>query len=230
MARLPRLFAASQPQHVIQRGLQGQPIFSDDTDYLLFTQLLRDAVREHNLAVHAYVLMPNHLHLLVTPPDALATGKVLQAVGRRYVLHFNRKTGRSGSLWDGRYRSTLIDPARYLFFCSRYIELNPVRAGLVSEAKDYRWSSYAHHIGLQPNPLLTDHALYWALGNTPFERQGRYRALFEQELDAHALQQLRDATNKGWAWGDEAFLDQIGTASNRRLSPLAKGRPIRTPP
>jgi putative transposase len=246
MARLPRLYVAGQTQHIIQRGHNGQVIFTDDDDYQLFTELLRNAVREYELAVHAYVLMPNHLHLLATPTHEQAAGLVMQSVGRRYVIHFNRKSKRKGSLWEGRYRSTLIESERYLFFCSRYVELNPVRAGLVSDPGDYRWSSYAHHVGirpesrlslpppsltqpeLRPNPLVTDHPLYWALGNTPFERQGRYRALFDQALTEDEINALRSATNKGWAFGSPAFLSQVQPMSNRRASPMPKGRPPKT--
>ncbi len=225
MARLARLYVPKQPQHIIQRGLNQQTIFSDDADYLLFSDLLRNASREHALAIHAYVLMPNHVHLLATPADERTVGRVLQSIGRRYVHHFNRKQQRTGSLWESRYRSTLIDSDHYFFFCSRYIELNPVRAGAVSDPKDYPWSSYTHHIGLRPNPLISDHAQYWALGNTPFERQGRYRALFDQTLSEQELAQLREATNKGWAFGSEKFITELGELSNRRAAPLAKGRP-----
>ncbi len=225
MARLPRLFAPDQPQHVIQRGNNCQAIFHDEADYHRFLEFLGGAIREHSVALHAYVLMSDHIHLLATPSGPTSLARVMQSVGRRYVRYFNDRTTRSGTLWEGRYKSTLIDSERYLMVCSRYIELNPVRAGIVEVPQAYPWSSFAHHAGLTANPLITDHAQYWSLGNTPFERQAAYRLLFEQELSAEQLTRIRDSTNKGWALGSEGFTGALLGKANRRVTPLPKGRP-----
>jgi putative transposase len=201
MARLPRLAAAGLPHHVIQRGNDRQAVFREDADYMRYLGWLREVASAQGLAVHAYVLMPNHVHLLVTPPTDSALSKAMQSLGRRYVRWFNDKYGRTGTLWEGRFRASVIDADRYLLACSRYIELNPVRAGIVAAPELYRWSSCAHHAGMRVDPLVTDHPLVWALGNTPFERQLAYRRLFEADLAPEVLDALRSATNRGRALG-----------------------------
>lgn len=219
MARLPRLAAAGLPHHVIQRGNDRQSVFREDPDYARYLGWLREVAATHGLALHAYVLMPNHVHLLVTPPTDAALSKAMQSLGRRYVRWFNDKYGRTGTLWEGRFRSTVIDADRYLLACARYIELNPVRAGIVNSPELYRWSSYAHHAGVLVDPLVTDHPLVWALGNTPFERQLAYRRLFEVDLAAEFLQSLRSATNRGRALG----LSSDG--GKTMTQPRPRGRP-----
>lgn len=230
MARLPRLYAPGQPQLILQRSLRGEIIFRSDSDYRLFQEFMLDAVREHRLSVHAYVLMPDHLILLATPADALGVSHVMQSLGRRYVRHFNHATGRAGTLWEGRFRSTLIDAGHYLLPCSQFIETCPVRSGHVAEPASWTWSSHAHHIGHTQNPLILDHLRYWELGNTPFERQAAYRTLFDQPLPEHLVVEISDAMHKGWALGDTAYLEQIGKLANRRLAPLHKGRPRKAHP
>lgn len=197
MARLPRLAAAGYPHHVIQRGNDRQAVFRETADYARYVDWLREIAAGHGVAVHAYVLMPNHVHLLATPPTEQALSKLMQSLGRRYVRWFNDKYGRSGTLWEGRFRSTVIEADRYLLACSRYIELNPVRAGIVNSPELYRWSSYAHHVGLLVDPLVTDHPLVWALGNTPFERQSAYRRLFDADLPSEVIDAVRASTNRG---------------------------------
>lgn len=172
MARLPRLVVPGQPHHVIQRGNDRQPIFHDEQDYSAFLKWLREAAKIFKIAIHAYVLMPNHIHLLVTPADTVGLGKLMQWVGRYYVPYFNQRYSRVGTLWQGRYRATVIDSEKYFLTCSRYIELNPLRAGMVERPDQYVWSSYVHHAGIKSDPYITDHPLYWALGNTP-ELRGR---------------------------------------------------------
>jgi putative transposase len=226
MARLPRLFAADQPQHIIQRGNNRQAIFHDDADCQRYLGMLSDAIHEHGLHLHAYCLMPNHVHLLATPKAEQSIALVMQALGRRYVRYFNARTKRTGTLWEGRYRSTIIDSEAYFLTCSRYIEMNPMRAGLVDTPAAYPWSSYSHHAGLTHNILITDHPLYWALGNTPFERQGAYLALFEDGLSPAQLSLIRDATNKGWVLGGTDFAQKLEGKTNRRAFKMAKGRPI----
>lgn len=226
MARLKRLFAPGEAQHIIQRGNNRQAIFQDEADFQRFLDLLREAAQQYKLAIHAYVLMPNHLHLLATPAESSSVAQVMQAVGRRYVRYFNAKTGRTGTLWEGRYKSTILDSERYLLLCSRYIELNPVRASLVEAPEAYPWSSHAHHVGLVRNPLITDHAIYWALGNMPFDRQAAYKRLFEHGVSSEQLQRIREATNKGWVLGSDAFAEGLNAKSNRRTTRLSPGRPV----
>jgi len=225
MARLARLYVPDQPQHVILRGLDQQPAFVDDQDYELFIDCLKAAARDHHLAVHAWVLMPGAVQLLATPSDEASLPKAMQAVGRRYVAHFNRRYARRGTLWEGRYRATVIEGDRYFLLASRVVELAPVRNRLVTTAEDYRWSSYRHHIGLTVDSLITDHPLYWALGNTPFERQRAYRELCEQPLDERETTQLMQATLKGWVLGSESYREWASRTANRRVSPLPRGRP-----
>jgi len=225
MARLARLYVPDQPQHVILRGLDQQPAFVDDQDYELFIDCLKAAARDHHLAVHAWVLMPGAVQLLVTPSDESSLPKAMQAVGRRYVAHFNRRYARRGTLWEGRYRATVIEGERFFLLASRVVELAPVRNHLVTAAEDYRWSSYRHHIGLTVDSLITDHPLYWALGNTPFERQRAYRELCEQPFDERETTQLMQATLKGWVLGSDTYREWASRTANRRVSPLPRGRP-----
>ncbi len=225
MARLPRLVVPNQPHHIIQTGNDRQPIFRDADDYTGFLAWLREAAKRFRVAVHAYVLMPNHLHLLVSPSDETGLGRMMQWVGRHYVPYFNTKYQRVGTLWQGRYKAVVIDSEQYFLLCSRYIELNPVRSGLTSLATDYPWSSIAHHVGSRPDPLITDHPLYWALGNTPFDREAAYRALVDQGLSAEEVIALSEATLKGWPLGSEKFKTLLAKQVNRRVSPAKRGRP-----
>jgi putative transposase len=174
--------------------------------------------------------MPNHVHLLLTPPDATAVGRTMQAIGRRYVRWFNDRHARTGALFEGRYRSTVVEADRYLLACMRYIELNPVRAGLVQGPEQFPWSSYRHHAGLAADPAITDHALYWSLGNTPFERQAAYMRLFEQGPEAPELDRIRAATHGGWALGEYGFATEIGRKTARRLLRRRAGRPPKIGP
>ena len=225
MARLPRLVVPHQAHHVIQRGNNRQAIFHDDEDYRAFLKWLRESARQFKVALHAYVLMPNHLHLLVTPTDEAGLGKMMQWVGRYYVPYFNHKYQRTGTLWQGRFRATVIDSERYFMTCSRYIELNPVRAELVSDPAAYSWSSCAHHTGRNSDPYITDHPLFWSLGNTPFEREAAYKALIEQALTVDDMQSLQDATYKGWALGSDQFKARLERQVQRRVQPGKRGRP-----
>lgn len=224
MARLPRLYVPGLPHHVIQRGNNKTRIVIDDDDTHFLLSTLREAAREHALAIHAYVVMPDHFHLVATPADEGALSRTLQALGRRYVSRFNRRHGRTGTLWEGRFRSTVFDPDRYLLACSRYVETNPVRAGLVGDVAQWPFSSYAHHVGATQDPLVSDHAAYWALANTPFDRQAAYRALFDEPPDGRMLEALRSATQRGWLLGDDAFVARTHAASNRRVLPARRGR------
>jgi putative transposase len=227
MARLPRLVIPHQPHHIIQRGNDRQLIFRDADDYAVFLSRLREAAKQYKVAVHAYVLMSNHLHLLASPSDEEGLARMMQWIGRYYVPYFNKKYERVGTLWQGRYKAAVLDSERYFMTCSRYIELNPVRAGIVAYPSEYTWSSYAHHVGLKSDPIITDHSLYWALGNTPFEREAAYRALFEQVLTEQETGALSEATRKGWALGSEHFKSALEKKTSRRVRPAKRGRPHR---
>ncbi|MDP2071226.1 transposase [Methylotenera sp.] len=225
MARLPRYNVIDQPQHIILRGNNRSIIFVGDDDYRFFLTCLHDAASQHGCSIYAYVLMTNHVHLLMSPHEENSISKTMQSVGRRYVQYFNYLQQRTGTLWEGRYKSTLIDSEAYLLRCYRYIELNPVRANMVAQPIDYAWSSYANHAEGKENVLLTEHPLYLALGSNVDARQHNYRDLFKHHLNEVDLQGIRNATNKGWVLGNDSFKDKMSAASNRRLTPLPKGRP-----
>ncbi|MEO7031470.1 MAG: transposase [Herbaspirillum sp.] len=227
MARSARLVVPGQPHHLIQRGNDRRLVFQDDADYQMFLDWLGKAARQFKVALHAYVLMPNHLHLLATPTDETGLARMMQWVGRYYVPYFNRKYECVGTLWQGRYKTTVIDSERYLMVCMRYIELNPVRAQMLTDAARYRWSSYVHHIGVHTDPLITDHALYWALGNTPFAREAAYRALFEQALSAQQISELAEVKLNGRALGSDQFKQQLERQTTRRVLMGRPGRPAK---
>ncbi len=226
MARLPRLTLPGHLHHVIQRGNNRQPIFGDSEDYGLMLALLADNAQKYAVAVHAYVLMGNHFHLLATPTSANGLPQMMQAVGRRYVQHFNRRHGRTGTLWEGRYRSTVMEPERYLLACMVYLDLNPVRAGLVAQASDYAWSSHAHWLGLRHDRLLTPHTLYWGLGNTPFAREAAYARLVQEGIGSQEQAALTDSALSGWALGGAEFVEELQKHTPRRVARGQAGRPV----
>ncbi len=225
MARLPRLVVAGQPHHIIQRGTNRQAVFRGADDYLRMLQLLQEHARQNDVAIHAYVLMGNHFHLLVTPGQGAGMSTMMQGVGRSYVRYFNDSNERIGTLWQGRFKAAVVDSERYLFACMAYIELNPVRAGLVGFPGEYPWSSYRHNIGQQANPLVREHALFWALGNTPFAREAAYREIVDAGIGSDQQEEIIDATLHGWALGgtDGVLAKQ---SLPRRAVRLPKGRPI----
>ena len=227
MARLPRLSVVGYPHHVILRGNNRQDIFRSAADYQRMLDLLFEHSRVHKVDIHSYVLMTNHLHLLLTPQEDQGLSKMMQAVGRSYVQVFNKVHGRTGTLWEGRYRSTLIQTERYLLACMAYIDLNPVRAHMVAQPEQYEWSSYAHYAGLGTDRLITPHALYWGLGNTPFAREAAYAELVHAGVSSDQQGALTDATLSGWALGDEGFLKTLQTQTSRRLGKGKAGRPFK---
>ena len=229
MARLPRLTLAGYPHHVIQRGNNRQPIFIDVEDRQRMLDLLGEYSARHKVAIHSYVLMGNHLHLLATPDTVDGLPLMMQAVGRRYVQIFNKRHARTGTLWEGRYRATLIQDDAYLLTCMAYIDLNPVRAGLVAKAIDYRWSSHGHYVGAHVDPLVTPHALLWQLGNTPFAREAAYSERVAAGLDAAQQATLTDSVLKGWALGHPEFIHQVQQKTARRITRAKAGRPTSKP-
>jgi putative transposase len=225
MARLPRFFVKGETLHIIQRGNNRNPVFCAKHDYLYFLDCLQQARLEHGLVIHAYVLMTNHLHVLASPEHEASLPKTLQSVGRRYVQHFNYAYKRTGTLWEGRYHATLIDSERYLLTCMRYIELNPVRAGVVDHPADYPWSSYRSNAIEAGDPLLAPHEFYQCLGRSIEERQYAYRQLFGAQLSKTDVDAIRDATQKAWVLGNDSFRNRIEALADRRATPLSKGRP-----
>ncbi len=230
MARLSRYTVPGQPQHVIQRGNNRSAIFKAEQDYQFYRDCLAVAATQYGCAIHAYVLMTNHVHLLLTPNQPDSIPKTLQSLGRRYVQYFNFHRRRTGTLWEGRYRATLIDSAGYLLTCSQYIELNPVRAKMVGHARSYPWSSYRWHAEGKTDPLITDHRVYRALGKTAGERQRAYRELCRVPLAQENLVAIREATNKGWVLGSTRYKKAMAARLPRRVAPLPKGRPRKETP
>ena len=226
MARLPRLTLPGHPHHVIQRGNNRQVIFVAVADYQKMLELLDENARKFGVAIHAYVLMDNHFHLLATPQTAEGLPQMMQAVGRSYVRYFNDSQRRTGTLWEGRYKSTLIQSERYLLACMAYIDLNPVRAGMVTLAREYPWSSHAHYIGLRTDKLVTPHPLVWALGNTPFAREAAYAELVQVGVTAGQQQALTDSALRGWALGESDFVRNLQKMTPRRVSKSTPGRPV----
>ncbi len=227
MARLPRLTLPGYPHHIIQRGNNRQTIFVDDGDREFLLALFAEHAKAQDVAVHAYVLMSNHFHLLATPPTAEGIPQMMQSVGRRYVRYFNQKHGRTGTLWEGRYKSTLIQAERHLLACMAYMDLNPVRAGMVSDAADHRWSSHLHFLGRKSDRLVTPHPLYWALGNTPFAREEAYAALVQAGLDQDQQRALTEATLRGWALGEPDYVAALQRQTARRVTKGRAGRPFK---
>jgi putative transposase len=212
------------PQHVIQRGNNRSALFVADSDYRFFRDCLRVACERHGCHVHAYVFMTNHVHLLMTPTSASSIAKVMQSVGRRYVRRFNDTHQRTGTLWEGRYKATLVDTEQYLLTCHRYIELNPVRAGLVPDPRRYPWSSHRANAFGASDPLVTPHERFHALGPDARTRRAAYRALFSDSPSDSTLGAIRDATNGGWALGSRRFRDEIASLLARRTLPALRGR------
>lgn len=224
MARLPRLVVPHQPHHIIQRGAGQHPVFHDSADYELFLHYLAESARIFKVAIHAYVLMTNHIHLLASPSDTTGLARMMQWMGRHYVPYFNRKYARTGTLWQGRYKTAVIDSEHYFLSCSRYIELNPVRAGMVARPGDYKWSSYHHHIGARHEPVITEHGLYWRLGNTPFAREAAYGQLVDLGTSPNEVDMITQSTLKGWAVGSASFKTHLEKKVAQRVAPAKRGR------
>lgn len=228
MARRPRLDLPGHALHIIQRGNNRTACFCASGDYRLYLDCLAEAAATHGCLVHAYVLMTNHVHLLATPQKPCAASTMMQHLGRRYVRIVNDRHGRTGTMWEGRFRANLVDSERYLLACHRYIELNPVRAGMKAQPREYPWSSYRHYAEGRCDPLLVEHEPYTRLGRTPIERQEAYRELFRHELDDSALAEIRATVNRGWPIGSERFKNEIEQLLRRAARPPKRGRPARS--
>jgi len=224
MPRPHRVEVPGVPLHVIQRGNNRAACFFGDVDRRLYLKCLAECASARGCAIHAYVLMPNHVHLLLTPGEKGATSAMLQDLGRRYVRTINDAHERTGTLWEGRFKSHLVDSDRYLFVCHRYIELNPVRAGIVAGPADFPWSSHQHYRGERADPLIQEHAAYLSLGSSANERRHAFLSSFGEEID---LERIRTAVNKGWALGTESFVGRMESITGRILRPAHRGRPAK---
>jgi putative transposase len=225
MPRRARLALPNVPLHIIQRGNNRQACFFADEDYLNYLRWLGEYAAKTGCRIHAYVLMTNHVHLLISTECNESAGALLKALGQRYAQYVNRSYRRSGTLWEGRFRSCLTQEETYLLSCQRYIELNPVRAGMVLHPAEYRWSSYRANAQGEVDALLKPHPLYEALGCDAPSRQAAYRELFRYELDPGLVDEIRNATNGNYALGNERFTTQVATALGRRAIPGKSGRP-----
>jgi putative transposase len=215
------------PAHVIQRGNNRQAVFFSSEDYRAYLGWLTEGAMQHGCSVHAYVLMTNHVHLLVTPRARDSISRTIQYVGRRYVTYVNARYGRSGTLWEGRHKGSIISSDAYLLACSRYIELNPVRAGMVAAPGDYTWSSYRYNAVGEHSPLLKRHEKYLALGSTPGARQHAYRELFRNVPGATQIHDIRSAVQTGTPLGNNRFRAQVEAALKCKVGQARRGRPVR---
>lgn len=214
------------PVHAVQRGNNRTACFVDDEDRAFYLHHLGRLAPEAGCALHAYCLMTNHVHLLMTPARTNSCADLIKRLGQLYTQYFNKRYARTGTLWEGRFRSSLVQTEAYLLACYRYIELNPVRAGMVADPALHRWSSYCANAGEAQDPRLTPHAEYLRLGLDPEERRRQYRALFGTELAPDLVRDIRSVTHAGYVLGSEAFQREIGRRLGRRVIPGAAGRPV----
>ena len=225
MPRKPRMSLPGVPCHVIQRGNNRDVCFYSEQDYLFYLECLRSACKRYRVSVHAYILMTNHVHLLMSPDDEFGITRVMQSIGRRYVQYINRTYRRSGTLWEGRYKSSLINAEDYLLACYRYIELNPVRANMVTHPGDYRWTSYRFNGEGEHHDWLSPHPVYLSLGCDESERQVHYRELFKIELDPDLIGKIRSTAQFSMPLGSDRFKSQIEMALGRKIGQSKRGRP-----
>lgn len=228
MARLPRLNLPDIPQHVVQTGHNNLPCFFDDEDYEFYLQSMKTAAEQYRVDIHAYVLLPNMVQFLATPRIEQGLSSMMQSLGRRYVQYVNHRYQRSGTLWGGRYKASLIDSESYLLTCYRYVELKPMYLGLANEPGEYPWSSFNFHASLEHSDLIKDHRLYIALGKTPRERVQAYRKLFHYAFDSRLLTYIAETVKLGQVLGGDAFKERIEKIANQRVRPLKRGRPKKT--
>ena len=225
MPRHPRIIVPNTPQHIIQRGNNRQACFYADDDYQFYLEWLKEYADKTECCIHAYVLMTNHVHLLVSAEKTDAIGALMKALGQRYTQYVNKIYKRSGTLWEGRYKSCPTQAETYLLACQRYIELNPVRADMVNHPAEYKWSSYAANAHGEVNPIIQPHALYHALGLDTASRQAAYRELFRYSLDIGLVDEIRKATNGNYVLGSSKFAEQIAEVLGRRVTAGKAGRP-----
>jgi putative transposase len=227
MTRLPRFDLAGVPQHVVQRGNNRLPCFLDDEDRQRYLQCLRQALLRFDCRLHAYVLMSNHVHLLLTSEVTGGVSRMMHTFARNDVGSFNGRHGRTGTLWEGRFKACLVDSGRYFLACSRYIELNPVRAWMVAQPGDHPWSSYGANADRRTDPLLTPHSAYLALGADPASRASAYRALFAEVLPDDLVEAIRIHLQQQRVWGTDRFRSWVEARTGRFTGARPVGRPPR---
>lgn len=225
MPRRPRIHLAGVPLHIVQRGHNRDACFFADDDYLAYRHWLAEALKDTGCTLHAYVLMTNHVHLLLTPPQPENVPRLIISLGRRYVQYINKTYRRTGTLWDSRYKSSLVQEEPYLLLCQRYIELNPVRAAMVNDPAHYRWSSYAANALGQSDTLITPHSLYTAMAANDASRRENYRALFRSQIDSPTIADIRLALSQSQPLGNARFMDTIERMTGQRCEPKPRGRP-----
>ena len=229
MARQPRLDVPGVAQHVIQRGNDRQACFASTADHARYRQELLEASLRFGCSVHSYVLMTNHVHILVTPAERGAVSRMMQAIGRRYVAGFNARYRRTGTLWEGRFKAGLVAGERYVLTCYRYIELNPVRADMVVTPEDHAWSSFGANALGRHDPLVTPHPVYLSLAASTQDRRAAYRELFRAPPDPAAIDDLRTHTHQQKVWGSDGFRAEIETLTQRAAGVRPRGRPPASP-
>lgn len=225
MPRKPRMYLPGMPCHIIQRGNNREATFFADQDYLFYLECLYDASIRYGVSIHAYVLMTNHVHLLMTPHTKDSISLLMQSLGRRYVQYVNQEYRRTGTLWEGRHKASLVDADNYLLICSRYIEMNPVSANMVKNPSEYRWSSFMYNAHGKPDKLICSHNIYNGLGTNNAARQEAYRLLFNIVIDDAKIKLIRNATKFSMLTGDSRFKEQVECALNRKIGQDYRGRP-----
>ena len=225
MARLPRLNLIDVPQHIVQTGHNRLACFFDVEDYQFYLKSLHAAAEQYQVQIHAYVLLQNMIQVIATPKVPAGISSMMQSLGRRYVQYVNHRYQRSGTLWGGRYKSSLIDSEAFLLSCYRYVELRPLSLGLVEDLSEYPWSSFAHHSGAGNNELITDHRIYLELGETREDRCNAYNQLFRYSFDSRLQDYIAETIGTGQVLGGDKFKDEIERIANQRVRPLKRGRP-----
>ena len=225
MPRKPRFHLADVPVHVVQRGNNRDPIFFNDSDHQTYLTWLKEAAQRYLCDIHAYVLMTNHVHILATPKENESISRMMQYLGRKYVPYINRAYGRSGTLWEGRYRDSLVQDEKYLLTCMRYIELNPVRANMVRTASAYHWSSYTCNASGRKNELITPHRIYVALGKDELSRRFAYREIFDHYMEEETITEIRSAWQTGTPLGNERFKQKVEKTLKKKVGFSQRGRP-----
>jgi len=225
MPRKPRLFLPGVPVHAVQRGVNKSPIFFEDFDYQEYLKYLKQESDKAKCRVHAYVLMTNHVHLLLTPENTNSISELFQGIGRHYVPYINKKYQRTGGLWEGRFKASIIDSENYLIGCMRYIELNPVRAKMVEKPETYRWSSYRANAQGEHNAILSPHEAYLRLSKQQQERATNYKAIFKDQMTEDVLGEIRLSCQSGVPLGSKRFVDQIEETLGQKVGYSRRGRP-----
>ena len=225
MPRKPRFIIPGVPVHVVQRGRSKEPVFYDEADYQVYLKWLKEAAERYHCQIHAYVLMSNHIHLLATPKEVSGITRLMQYVGRHYVPYINRTYGGSGSIWEGRYKASLVQQETYLLACMRYIELNPVRANMVKTPGQYRWSSFRRNGRGKNDGLVEAHSVYLSLGKTDKARQAAYKALFKSSIEDIDINDIRQAWQTGTPLGNDFFREKVERKLGRKVGQARRGRP-----